>query len=174
MLHRLLLAGLVALGVMTSSATAQPFSEAAVARAIGQAASLSARIRGYHHWQGLTPPPAGYCATMREGEAVLKELARLSSRTILYRQSGLALSLQRAGDVLSDELDEEEEINQQANIPYTVYPCPAPPAPYPLRPTVLRIIAPRAPACRVRANALRVSFDARRSLMQQCLRIPGT
>jgi hypothetical protein len=59
---------------------------------------------------------------MRGGEAVLKELARLASRAILYRQSGLALRLQRAGDGLGDELDEEEEINQQANIPYTVYP----------------------------------------------------
>jgi hypothetical protein len=42
----------------------------------------------------------------------------LASRAILYRQPGLALRLQRAGDGLSDELDEEEEINQQANIPY--------------------------------------------------------
>jgi hypothetical protein len=32
---------------------------------------------------------------MRGGEAVLKELARLTSRAILYRQSGLALRLQR-------------------------------------------------------------------------------
>ena len=54
---------------------------------------------------------------MREGEAVLKELARLASRAILYRQPGLALRLQRAGDGLSDELDEEEEINQQAKSP---------------------------------------------------------
>jgi hypothetical protein len=35
-----------------------------------------------------------------------------ASRAILYRQPGLALRLQRAGDGLSDELDEEEEINQ--------------------------------------------------------------
>ena len=121
MLHRLLLAGLVALGVMTSSATAQPFSEAAVARAIGQAASLSARIRGYHHWQGLTPPPASYCATMREGEAVEKELARLASRAILYRQPGLALGPD-SGEftMMSDELDEEEgDQSQQAEIPIT-------------------------------------------------------
>ena len=71
-----------------------------------------------NRWTGLTPPPGSYCATMREGEAVLKELARLASRAIRYRQPGLALRLQRAGDGLSDELDEEEEINQQANIPY--------------------------------------------------------
>jgi hypothetical protein len=86
----------------------------------------------------------------------------------------LALSLQRAGDRLSDELDEEEEINQQSGIPYTLYPCPAPPGPYPARALVLRIIDPKAPACRRRADALRLSFDARRSLMQKCLRIPGT
>jgi hypothetical protein len=41
---------------------------------------------------------------MREGEAL--PLAWLGIR------------LQRAGDGLSDELDEEEEIDQQANIPY--------------------------------------------------------
>jgi hypothetical protein len=51
----------------------------------------------------LTPPPGSYCAIMREGEAL--PLARLGIR------------LQRAGDGLSDELDEEEEIDQQANIP---------------------------------------------------------
>jgi len=175
MIHRLLLSGFVALGVIaTTSVMAQPFSEAAAARAIGLAGALSARIRSYHHWQGLTPPPAGYCATMREGELVVKELARLASRAILYRQPGLALRLQSAGDGLSDALDAEEEINQQANVPYTIYPCPAPQGPYPLRPTVLRIIVQRMPACRIRADALRISFDARRSSMQQCLRIPGT
>src|SRR5262249_39064153 len=74
----------------------------------------------------------------------------------------------------SDELDEEEEINQQANIPYSAYPCPAPPAPYPARAIVLRLVVPRVPACRRQADAVRVSFEARRSLLQQCLRVPGT
>ena len=110
---------------------------------------------------------------MREGEAVLKQLSRLASRAILYRAPGLALSLQQAGDRLSDELDEEEETNQQAGMPYTLYPCPVP-APYPPRALVLRIVDAKAPACRRRADAARVSFDARRSLMQRCLRIPGT
>jgi hypothetical protein len=113
-------------------------------------------------------------AVLGEGEAVIKQLARLASRAILYRQPALALALQRAGDRLSDELDEEEEINQQADVRYTIYPCPAPPGPYPARAVVLRIVEQRMPACRRRADALRVSFDARRSLMQQCLRIPGT
>ena len=176
MLRRLLPLALVALGLTApmASAAAQPFTERAAARAISAANALSARIRSYHRWQGLTPPPGSYCATMREGEAVLKELSRLASRAILYRAPGLALSLQRAGDRLSDELDEEEEINQQSGIPYTLYPCPAPPGPYPARALVLSIIDPKAPACRRRADALRVSFDARRSLMQKCLRIPGT
>ncbi len=177
MLHRLLLSGFVTLGLaMTTiaAAPAQPFTEATAAAAIQAANALSARIRAYHHWQGLTPPPASYCPTMREGEAVQKELARLASRAILYRQPGLALSLQRAADALSDELDEEEEVNQQANIPYSVYPCPAPPAPYPARAIVLRLVVPRVPACRRQADAVRVSFEARRSLMQQCLRVPGT
>jgi hypothetical protein len=121
MLHRLLLSGLVVIGVAATAivnAAAQPFTGTAAAGAIRDAYALAARIRGYHRWTGLTPPPGSYCATMREGEAVLKELARLASRAILYRQSGLALRLQRAGDGLSDELDDEEEINQQAKIPY--------------------------------------------------------
>jgi hypothetical protein len=177
MLHRLLLTGVVAIGVaatVIASAAAQPFTEGAAASAIRDAYALAARIRGYHRWTGLTPPPTSYCPTMREGEAVLTEVARLASRAILYRLPGLALRLQAAGNALSDELDEEEEINQQAGIPYSVYPCPAPPGRYPARATVLRIIAPRAPACRRQADALRVSFDARRALMQKCLRIPGT
>jgi hypothetical protein len=176
MLHRLLLSGLVVIGVAAtaiSNAAAQPFTGTAAAGAIRDANALAGRIRGYHRWTGLTPPPGSYCATMREGEAVLKELARLSSRAILYRQPGLALRLQRAGDGLSDELDEEEEINQQANIPYTVYPCPVSPASYPARAIVLRGIERRMPLCRRQADALRLSFDARRSLMQQCLRRPG-
>ena len=174
-MHRLLLSGFVALAVMAAtSVAAQPFTEAAAARAIRDAGALSARIRGYHRWQGLTPPPAGYCATMRAGEGVVKKLARLASRAILYRQPGLALRLQRAGDMLSDALDEEEEINRQAGIPYTVYPCPAPPGPYPARAYVLRIVGPRMPACRAEADALGLSFAARRARMQQCLRIPGS
>ena len=177
MSHRLLLSGFVALGLTATTivaASAQPFTEATAAAAIQAANALSARIRAYHHWQGLTPPPASYCPTMREGEAVQKELARLASRAILYRQPGLALSLQRAADALSDELDEEEEVNHQADIPYSVYPCPAPPAPYPARAIVLRLVVPRVPACRRQADAVRVSFEARRTLMQQCLRVPGT
>jgi hypothetical protein len=180
MLHPLLLAGLVAIGVAataTASAVAQPFTERAAAGAIGDAYALSSRIRAYHRgpgsWTGLTPVPASYCPTMRAGEAVVKELARLASRAILYRLPGLALRLQRAGDTLSDELDEEEEINQQAGIPYTVYPCPVPAAPYPARAIAVRVVEQRVPACRRQADALRVSFEARRRLMQQCLRRPG-
>jgi len=150
-----------------ASVAAQPFTQGSAASAISAANALSARIRSYHRWQGLTPPPASYCATMREGEAVLKQLSRLASRAILYRAPGLALSLQQAGD------HEEEEVNSQSGIHYTFYPCPVP-APYPPRAPVLRILDAKAPACRRRADALRVSFDARRALMQRCLRIPGT
>ena len=180
MLHRLLLSGLVAIGVAATampSARAQRFTEAVAAGAIRDANALSGRIRAYHRgpgrWTGLTPVPGSYCPTMRAGEAVLKELARLASRAILYRQPGLALRLQRAGDALSDDLDEEEEINQQADIPYTVYPCPVPASPYPARAIALRVVEQRVPACRRQADALRVSFEARRRLMQQCLRRPG-
>jgi hypothetical protein len=30
------------------------------------------------------------------------------------------------------------------------------------------------PSCRRKADAARTSFDARRTLMQQCLRVPGS
>jgi hypothetical protein len=177
MLDRWLLSGFIALAMTATtiaSAAAQPFTEVGAAGAIRHASALSGRIRSYHRgpgsWTGLTPPPADYCSTMREGEVVIKEIARLASRAILYRQPGLALRLQRAGDGLSDELDEEEEINQLSDIPYTIYPCPAPPGPYPARAVVLRLVEQRMPACREEADALHVSFGARRSFMQQCLR----
>jgi hypothetical protein len=149
-----------------ASAAAKPLTETA-AGLIRDAYALAARIRGSHR-----SPLASYCPTMRAGEA-MTQVARLASRAILYRLPGLALRLQRGGDALSDALDEEEEINQQAGNPYSIYPCP-PPGPYPAHAVVLRIIDPRAPACRRQADALQVSFDARRALMQKCLRIPGT
>ena len=170
----LLLSGLVALGVAAAAAAAaQPSAEAQAAAAIREAGALAARIRGFHRWQGFTPPPPGYCATMREGEAVLKELARLSGLAVLYRRPGFALSLQAAADPLSDALDEEEEVNQQADVAWTEYPCPRL-TPHPRRAFVLGVVGPRMAFCRAKATALRVSFAARRSVMQQCLRIPGT
>ena len=107
---------------------------------------------------------------MREGEAVLKELARLANRAILYRLPGLALDLQRAGNRLSDELDEEDQINLVANVRYTIYPCPIATSTFPARAAVLWLVEQRMPSCRSKADALRVSFNARRNLMQQCLR----
>jgi hypothetical protein len=170
MLHRWLLSVFVALGVSATtivSASAQSI--------ISDAGGLAARIRSYHRgpgaWTGVTPPPPSYCATMREGEFVLKELTRLASRAILYRQPGVALSLQRAADRLSDELDEEEEINNAAEIPYQIFPCPAP-LPYPRRAYVIGPIERLMPACRVAADALRLSFEARRARVTQCLRSP--
>jgi hypothetical protein len=100
----------------------------------------------------------------------LKELSRLASRAILYRLPGLALDLQAAGNRLGDALDEEEMINLVADIPYTVFPCPVEGRPYPARATVLYFVVARMPACRAKADALRLSFAARRTLMQQCLR----
>jgi hypothetical protein len=176
MSHRLLLSGLVVIGIAAStiaSAAAQPFTGASAGSAIGQAYALAARIRGFHRWTGSTAPPASYCRTMREGEAVLVELARLANRAIRYHQLALALELERAADRLSDELDEEEAVNDQAGVPYSVYPCPVPAA-YPPRAVVLRFIEPRMPTCRRKADAARASFDARRTLMQQCLRVPGS
>src|SRR5262245_42371195 len=173
MMRRLLLSGLVALAVAApASVGAQPSPAVAAGRLIGTAHALAARIRGYHRWQGFTPPPLGYCETMREGEAVVKELARLGGQAVLYREPGFALRLQAAGDALSDALDEEEEVNLQAGVPFTVYPCPTL-TPHPARAGVLRILLPRTPFCRMKANALRLSFAARRAQMQQCLRLPG-
>jgi hypothetical protein len=174
MSRSLLLSAIVALAVAAGGVAAQPFTEDAAARLAAAAEGLAARIRAFHGWQGLMPPPRGYCDTMQEGEAVQKQLARLASRATLFRRPGLALRLQVAGDRLSDELDEEEEINHQANVPFDPYPCPVPPGPYPARAVVLRLVAPLAPECRVKANALGLSFGARRAMMQQCLRIPGT
>ena len=177
MMHRLLLSALVALGVAVTtgeSVFAQPLA-AEAGSAIRDAYALSARIAAYHRgpglWSGLTPPPPSYCATMREGEGVLKALAVLSSKAILYRQPGLALRLQAAADRLSDELDEEEEINNAAEIPYQIFPCPVP-AIYPARAHVIGAIERRMPGCRIAANALRLSFEARRARVTQCLRSP--
>ena len=95
------------------SAAAQPFMGSEASRVIRAASALSARIAAYHRgpgsWTGYTPVPPGYCGTMREGEAVLKELARLASRAILYRLPGLALDLQAAGNRLGDALDDDLE-----------------------------------------------------------------
>ena len=99
MSHRLLLSGIVAIGIAAStivSAPAQTFTGASASSTIGQAYVLAARIRGFHRWTGATAPPASYCPTMRAGEAIMVELARLANRTIRYRQPGLALELQRA------------------------------------------------------------------------------
>jgi hypothetical protein len=136
--------------------------------------ALSARIAAYHRgpgaWKGYTPPPPNYCSTMREGEAVLKELARLASRAILYRLPGLALDLQRAGNRLGDELDEEDQINLVANVRYTIYPCPIVTLTFPARAAVLRYVERRMPGCRTKADAVGATLNARRNLMQQCLR----
>ena len=102
------------------------------------------------------------------------ELARLSNRAIRYHQPGLALELQRAGDRLGDELDEEEAINDQAGIPYSGYPCLIVQPSYPSRAAVLAFVEPRVPRCRRKADAARASFDARRALMYQCLRLAGS
>src|SRR5262249_10608939 len=116
MSHRMLLLGLVAIGINVAalaSAPAQPVNRPQnAATTVHDANPLSARIRAYHRgpgsWRRAGPPPPGYCATMSAGEMVLKELARLANAAVANRQTGLALSLERVADRLSDELDEEE------------------------------------------------------------------
>ena len=123
---------------------------------IRAANALSARIAAYHRgpgsWTGYTPVPPGYCGTMREGEAVMKELSRLASRAMLYRLPGLALELQAAGNRLGDALDEEEMINLAADIPYTVFPARWKGRPYPARATVLYLVEARMPTCRAQGG----------------------
>jgi hypothetical protein len=175
-LRRLLSFGLVALALVATivSAAAQPFTGGEASRVARAANALSARIAAYHRgpggWTGYTPVPPGYCGTMREGEAVLKELARLASRAILYRLPGLALDLQAAGNRLGDALDEEEMINLVAGIPYTVFPCPVEGRPYPARATVLYLVVARMPTCRAQADALPVSLAARRTVIEPSIR----
>src|SRR5262249_35549136 len=99
--HRLLLSGIVAIGIAAStiaSAAAQPFTGASAGSAVGQAEALAARIRGYHRWTGATPPPAGYWPTMRAGEAVMGELAGPAHRGGPHPQSRLARGGPRTGD----------------------------------------------------------------------------
>jgi hypothetical protein len=72
MLHRILRLAFIALGkaaVAMESTAAQSLTETAAATAVSQAYALAARILGYHDWTGLTPPPASYCLTMRQGGA---------------------------------------------------------------------------------------------------------
>jgi hypothetical protein len=99
-----------------------------------------------------------------------KDLARLASKAIQAGQLGLALRLEKAGDDLSDELDQEEEINDAARMTYDVYPCPRAASAYTARADMLRLVERAVPICRSKAHTLRVSFAARRTFMQQCLR----
>src|SRR5262249_61535662 len=96
MLHRLLLSGLVAVGVAAvamPSARAQRFTEAAAAGAIGNAYALSSRIRAYHRgpgsWTGFSPVPGGYCPPMRAGGAGGEEVCPLARRASVYRPPGV-------------------------------------------------------------------------------------
>ncbi len=177
-MRKLLLLGLSMLGLaaVPFGVAAQPAPRSAGAL-MQEAASLTAQVHRFHSgpgaWLGYTAPPPGYCRIMTAGELVLKELAALASKFILYGPSGLVLPLQRAGDGLSDALDQEEEIGNQAGFNYepNAYPCPAPSSPFAVRAGVLVLVNQRMPECRVKANALRLSFAARRNMMQQCLRV---
>jgi len=178
-MSRRLLLGFVAIGINAAalvSAPAQPVSGTQnAATAVHNANALTARIRAYHRgpgsWRSAGPPPPGYCGTMSAGEAVLQELARLANAAVANRQSGLAQSLERVADRLSDELDEEEAINFVAGFSYAEYPCPAAtPANVP-RAAVLRPIEQSAPGCRRQADVRLLSFNARRIFMWDCLRL---
>ena len=170
--------GLVALLMITSqSAIAQPITGTEAERAIHTAQALSAQIGAFHRgpgiWTGCTPPPPRYCRTMSGGEYAVKNLARIANKALLYRQTGLVLRLESAGAQLSDELDAEEVINDEAGMTYSEYPCPAATSAFAARAMLLAPIDRRIASCHERANALRVSFAARREVMQHCLHLPG-
>lgn len=169
-----LVAGALAAGVV--AAAAQPRARAPGV-VLQEAATLRAQIHRYHAgpgvWTGSTPPPPGYCRVLSTGELVLKELVYLANRAVQYGPQNMVLPLQRAADALSDELDHEEEINNQAGFNYDPngYPCPAPSSPFAARAAILYAVNQRMPACRQKADALRLAAAARRNLMQQCLRV---
>ena len=178
MSRRLLLLGLVAIGINVAApvtAPAQPITGAGAAKTVHDANALTARIRAYHRgpgtWWGSGAPPPSYCGTMSTGEMVLKELTLLTNAAVSNRRTGLVLSLQRVADRLSDELDEEEAINFAAGFSYVEYPCPAATPAYRARATVLRAIEQTAPACRRQADVRLLSFNARRTFMWDCLRL---
>src|SRR5258705_13495858 len=102
---------------------------------MGAGSALAERIRASHRgpgrWMGYTPVPPGYCGTMREGEAVLKELSRLASRAILYRLPGLALELQAGGNPPRHPPGEEEGVHPPAHNPYHRVPRPGGKTPHP-------------------------------------------
>lgn len=178
MVRELIVSGLVAVGLAAATADAAAQRPARAPNVVIQEANaLRAQIHRYHAgpgiWTGATPPPPGYCRVLATGEMVLKELVYLANRAIQYGPPGLAGTLQRVADGLSDELDHEEEINNQAGFNYGPdgYPCPAPTSPFARRGVVLMAVNQRMPFCRDKANAIRVTTAARRNLMQQCLRV---
>src|SRR5262249_19427590 len=152
MSHRLLLLGLVVIGINAAavSAPAQPIDRTQnAAAAVHDANALAARIRAYPRgpgsWRSAGPPPPGYCATMSAGEFAFQALVRLANAAVANRQPGLAANLERVAGRLSDELDEEEAINFVAGVSYTEYPQPAPPpanVPPGARPTANQPTAP--------------------------------
>jgi hypothetical protein len=168
----------IAIAMATSmSAVAQPITGIEAQRSIRAAEVLSVEIRGFHRgpgiWIGRTPPPRNYCRVMAAGEFALKELARIEARALQYRQNGLVSRLEAVGDELSDELDVEEMINDEAGMTYSEFPCPAATSPFAARARLLAPIERRMPACRRQANAVQVSFAARRDVMQHCLHLPS-
>jgi hypothetical protein len=66
-------------------------------------------------------------------------LARLAGKAIQAGQLDLASRLEKVGDGLSDELDQEEATNDAARMTYDVYPCPRATA-YPARADMLRLV----------------------------------
>ena len=142
-----------------------------ISTVVKTANALSARIHSFHQGDGVkTPSSPNYCDTMRQAEFVLKAVTRSANDALFGHSWGLALRLQGAANRLSDELDVEESINEQSGY----YPCEAPIASGPSaigRTSFVQRVRQRLPLCQTKADALRVTFAARRELMRECLRV---
>jgi hypothetical protein len=178
-MRKLIVSGVVSAAILAlgSDPAAAQSRARAPAVVIQEANALRAQIHRFHAgpgiWNGTSPPPVNYCRILSTGELVQKELVYLANRAIQYGPPSLVAPLQRAADSLGDELDHEEEINNQAGFNYgpNGYPCPLPSSPFAARAAVLPAVNLRMPGCRAKANALRLTANARRNLMQQCLRV---
>jgi hypothetical protein len=168
MLKWLLRLSMVAVGpAVLASASAQ-----GAENEIRAANVLGFQIRSLHQGTGIRMQPPGiYCRRMYTAEFVLKEITRAANEALFDGSWGLTLRLQSVANRLSDELDVEASINDQSGY----HPCEGPVSSGATsivgRASLVRGVRQRLPFCQAKANALRVTFAARRELMRECLRL---
>jgi hypothetical protein len=142
-----------------------------ISTVVKTANALSFRIHSFHQGTGIKMPSLpNYCIEMGEAEFALKAVTRSANDALFGHSRGLALKLQSVANRLSDELDVEEAINEQS----VYHPCETPVASGASaidRASFVRRVRQRLPFCQTKADALRVTFAARRELMRDCLRM---